>query len=470
MHIHILGICGTFMGSLALLARELGHKVTGSDQNVYPPMSTQLENAGIEIMQGYAADHLKPKNGNPAPDLVVVGNAMKRGIEAVEYMLDNGLRYTSGPQFLSEQVLQNRHVLAIAGTHGKTTTTTMLAWILQSNHINTGYLIGGVPQIGEHGGFELSANLGETYFVIEADEYDSAFFDKRSKFVHYRPKTAVLNNLEFDHADIFDDLAAIQKQFHHMVRMIPSSGQIIMPANTQSLEDTINLGVWTPVQRTSIADTESFQTAADWQTKLINKDGSKFSVSFNGETATVAWGMSGLHNVQNGMAAIAAANHIGISVENACAALSKFAGIKRRMELIGEEKGIKVYDDFAHHPTAIATTLDGARKRFGNQKIWAVIEPRSNTMRMGSHQDNLAPSASLADEVIWYQPKGMDWQLADAIGNAAAKTNNNQSVMNDTADIIHRLKTEASEGDVIIIMSNGSFDGIYKKLLAALVG
>lgn len=493
MHIHILGICGTFMGSLALLARELGHKVTGSDANVYPPMSTQLQEAGVTIMEGYRVEHLQP-----APELVVVGNAMKRGMEVVEYMLNQGLRYTSGPQFLSEQVLQSRHVIAVAGTHGKTTTTTMLAWILQYAGIDSGFLIGGVPlvdttderiqQVFAHSSY-LGVNSTNTsdlgYFVIEADEYDSAFFDKRSKFVHYRPRTAILNNLEFDHADIFADLGAIQTQFHHMLRMIPSSGQIIMPANTASLEDTLAKGVWTPVWRTSIVDhTDKAQAqneAADseWQATLISADGSRFEVSFHSDksaqttsakTATVDWAMNGMHNVNNALVAIAAAYDVGVDVASACAALSEFAGIKRRMELIGEVNDILVFDDFAHHPTAITTTLDGAKKKMANQKVWAVIEPRSNTMKMGIHQDSLATSAQLADQTLWYEPTGLEWGLQDVIEKAQQDNNNlsNQQVFGSTDAIIEHLTTHASASDVIIIMSNGGFEGIHQRLLVAL--
>ena len=474
MHIHILGICGTFMGSLALLARDLGHTVTGSDANVYPPMSTQLENAGVEIMQGYAASHLQP-----APDLVIVGNAMKRGIEAVEYMLNERIAYTSGPQFLAEQVLQYRHVLAVAGTHGKTTTTTMLAWILHYAGIDAGFLIGGVPLVDTQDerlqqAFAHSSYLGsdktadhEGYFVIEADEYDSAFFDKRSKFVHYRPTTAILNNLEYDHADIFPNLAAIQTQFHHMVRMIPSKGKIIMPANTESLEEALKKGCWTPIWRTAIASTNP---QADWQAKLVKQDGSQYEVMFDGNTGQVNWQMSGLHSVNNGLVAIAAAYNVGVSVAQACEALSNFAGIKRRMELVGtidnNGKQIEVYDDFAHHPTAIETTLDGAKKRFAdnpNRKIWAVIEPRSNTMKLGTHQGLLAPSASIADQVIWYQPANLDWSVADAIGNAA-----NQQVMTSTDAIIEHIAAHIGDDDAVIVMSNGGFEGIHGRLVKAL--
>lgn len=483
MHIHILGICGTFMGSLALLARDLGYTVTGSDANVYPPMSTQLENAGITIMQGYAESHLKP-----APDLVIVGNAMKRGIEAVEYMLSARIPYTSGPQFLAEKVLQYRHVLAVAGTHGKTTTTTMLAWILQYAGIDAGFLIGGVPLVSTNDTrlqqvFAHSSYLGSNatdrqdgYFVIEADEYDSAFFDKRSKFVHYRPTTAILNNLEYDHADIFPDLAAIQTQFHHMVRMIPANGQIVMPANTDSLEQTLQKGVWTPVWRTALTDAlPTGDTKAEWQAELIKADGSVFHVKHINsgaqqpavEQGTVTWSMSGRHSVNNGLAAIAAAYHVGVPVATGCEALSNFAGIKRRMELVGQitsDQGtIEVYDDFAHHPTAIETTLDGAKKRFGQRKIWAIIEPRSNTMKLGTHQSLLAPSASIADEVIWYQPANLDWSITTAIGDTE-----HQQVMGSTDEIIAYLVGKVSANDAIVIMSNGGFEGIHRRLVHAL--
>lgn len=457
MHIHILGICGTFMGSLALLARDLGHTVTGSDTAIYPPMSTQLADAGVEILEGYKAEHL-----NPAPDLVVVGNACKRGMEAVEYMLDKGLRYTSGPQFLSEHVLQSRHVLAVAGTHGKTTTTTMLAWILQYSGLNAGFLIGGVPLVNTddarlRDAFKHSSHLGEKYFVIEADEYDSAFFDKRSKFVHYRPRTAILNNLEYDHADIFPDLNAIQIQFHHMIRMIPSNGQIIMPADTQSLETTLDKGVWTPVWRTSVGSN------GDWQAELLSDDGGTFHVKHGELAGVVNWGMSGLHNVQNGLVAVAAAYSVGVSVETACQALSAFAGIKRRMELVGDVGGVQVYDDFAHHPTAIETTLDGAKKKLVGHRIWAIIEPRSNTMKLGSHKALLASSASLADTVLWYEPKGLAWGLKEAINDA-----DNQHVLSSIDEILAYVKNHARRGDAIVVMSNGGFEGIHGRLIETL--
>lgn len=452
MHLHILGICGTFMGSLALLARDLGHKVTGSDQNVYPPMSTQLENAGITLMQGYDRSHLQPH-----PDLVIVGNAMKRGIDAVEYMLNESLPYISGPQFLADHVLQGKHVLGVAGTHGKTTTTTMLAWVLNQAGLEPGFLIGGVPL-----GFSESARLGGgKYFCVEADEYDSAFFDKRSKFVHYHPKTAILNNLEFDHADIFDDLAAIQKQFHHLVRTIPSEGRIIAPIMETNIDEVLKQGCWTPVVRTSLDANEKAELSA----QQLSADGSHFKVLQHGVVkGEVKWNMTGQHSVANALATIAAAEHVGVSIETACEALSNFGGVKRRMELLGTVRGIEVYDDFAHHPTAIDTTLDGARKRLGERKLWAIIEPRSNTMRMGSHKEGLAYSARLADKVIWYQPEGLDWDLQPVIEAAP-----NKAVVARTLDeIIQTVVTEAGEGDAVVIMSNGGFGGLHQKLISAL--
>lgn len=452
MHLHILGICGTFMGSLALLARDLGHTVTGSDQNVYPPMSTQLENAGITLMQGYDRSHLQPH-----PDLVIVGNAMKRGIDAVEYMLNAGLPYVSGPQFLADHVLQGKHVLGVAGTHGKTTTTTMLAWVLDQAGLEPGFLIGGVPL-----GFKESARLGGgKYFCVEADEYDSAFFDKRSKFVHYHPKTAILNNLEFDHADIFDDLAAIQKQFHHLVRTIPSEGCIIAPVTATHIDEVLEMGCWTPVVRTSL----TAHAQAALSAEQLQADGSHFKVLQDGVVqGEVCWNMTGQHSVANALATIAAAAHVGVSIETACAALSNFGGVKRRMELLDTVRGIEVYDDFAHHPTAIDTTLEGARKRLGERKLWAIIEPRSNTMRMGSHKDGLAHSARLADEVIWYQPEGLDWDLQPVVAAAPNKA----KIARTLDDIIHTVSQEAGEGDAVVIMSNGGFGGLHQKLLSAL--
>ncbi len=456
MHIHILGICGTFMGSLAVLAKALGHEVSGSDAGVYPPMSTQLEAQGIRLQEGYDPAHLQPH-----PDLVVIGNAMSRGNPAVEYVLDQGIAYTSGPGWLAQHVLQGRHVLAVAGTHGKTTTTTMLAWVLDQAGLAPGFLIGGVPQ-----GFEASARLGDgRYFVVEADEYDSAFFDKRSKFVHYAPRTAILNNLEFDHADIFDDLAAIQRQFHHLVRTIPGQGRILMPADEPALDAVIAKGCWTPVERLALASAPGGSEPATWTAEVLSSDGSAFTVRHrDGEAATVHWSLTGMHSVRNGMATIAAAHHVGVPVATAAAALSAFPGVKRRMELLGSVRDIAVYDDFAHHPTAIRTTLEGLREKVGSRRIWAVIEPRSNTMRMGTHKDGLAESAAAADQVIWYQPAGLDWDLQPVIAASPVPA----QVASEIAAVIARLVAEAEPGDAIVVMSNGGFGGIHQKLLAAL--
>lgn len=449
MHIHILGICGTFMGGLALIARQLGFEVTGSDENVYPPMSTQLEEQGIRLMSGYRAE-----NVDTNPDVVIIGNAMSRGNAEVEAVLNKGLRYVSGPQWLSEQVLHNKWVLAVAGTHGKTTTTSMLAWILEHQGFNPGFLIGGIPL-----NFGISARLGESdFFVIEADEYDSAFFDKRSKFVHYRPRTAILNNLEYDHADIFPDLDAIKKQFHHLVRTIPSQGLIISPKSESNINDVLAMGCWTPVQHTAIhGDT-------DWNAELLKPDGSQFAVSFNGEKqGVVDWSLTGCHNVYNALSAISAAHHVGVFAVDAIAALNRFKNVKRRMEVIAEINGITIYDDFAHHPTAIQTTLDGLRKQVGDQRIIAIVEPRSNTMRLGVHTETLAKSLAQADVAIIYQPPALGWDLAKLQNYAA-----NIEIYPTLDDIIAYIKAIARTGDHLVLMSNGSFGGIYQKLQQAL--
>ncbi|GGK81082.1 UDP-N-acetylmuramate:L-alanyl-gamma-D-glutamyl-meso-diaminopimelate ligase [Amphritea balenae] len=458
MHVHILGICGTFMGSLAVLAKELGHQVTGSDANVYPPMSTQLEAQGIELIEGFDPSQLKP-----APDIIIVGNAMTRGNPCVEYMLEQGLRYTSGPQWLSEHLLQDKWVLAVAGTHGKTTTATMLAWLLEYAKMEPGFLIGGVPK-----NFDRSARVGGSpFFVIEADEYDTAFFDKRSKFVHYRPRTVILNNLEFDHADIFDDLAAIQRQFHHLVRIVPANGQVILPAEEPSLEQVLEQGCWTPVVRASISekDINVIVDGVQWQARLLNADGSRFEVLHEGEAAgVVSWGMTGRHSVNNGLMALIAARHVGVQIEHGIEALSNFGGVKRRMELIGEIESIKVYDDFAHHPTAIETTLQGVRAQVGDAPVIAIIEPRSNTMRMGMHRQQLAASATQADKVYWYQPEGLDWSLDDVI----SASNVPAVLATDTEQIISEVCSEAEPGSHIVIMSNGGFGGIHTRMVQAL--
>ncbi|MDN3640840.1 UDP-N-acetylmuramate:L-alanyl-gamma-D-glutamyl-meso-diaminopimelate ligase [Simiduia curdlanivorans] len=452
MHIHILGICGTFMGSLAQLAKAKGLRVTGCDANVYPPMSDQLQQAGIELIQGF-----DPAQLSPAPDLVVVGNAMSRGNSLVEALLETQIPFTSGPQFLRDHLLDERWVLAVAGTHGKTTTSAMLAWILDYAGMAPGFLIGGVPK-----NFGVSARLGDTpFFVVEADEYDSAFFDKRSKFVHYRARTCVLNNLEFDHADIFPDLAAIERQFHHLVRTVPGNGRIISPALDQNLQRVLAMGCWSEQQSTGSEQV----LEAHWQSTLLNEDGSHFSVSCAGVSAgAVNWCHTGAHNVSNALSAIAAAHHVGVRPETAVAALNEFSGVKRRMDLLAEVAGVKVYDDFAHHPTAIETTLAGLRAQVGEQPIIAVIEPRSNTMRMGVHKAVLAAAAQAADQVVWFQPAGADWALSDV----AAASTKPASVASDVDALVQQLVANRRAGSHIVIMSNGGFGGIHQKLVAQL--
>jgi UDP-N-acetylmuramate: L-alanyl-gamma-D-glutamyl-meso-diaminopimelate ligase len=437
------------MGGVALLARELGMKVTGSDANVYPPMSDQLSEAGIELMQGYLPAHLEP-----APDLVVMGNAMSRGNPAVEYVLNKGLPYVSGPEWLAKYVLKDKWVLAVSGTHGKTTTSSLLAWILESAGMSPGFLIGGVP-----GNFGETARLGNTpFFVIEADEYDTAFFDKRSKFVHYHPRTLIINNLEFDHADIFENLAAIQKQFHHLVRTVPSEGLIIYPEQDKAITETLDLGLWSSTQTFGL---ENGQLTINSQTQ----DGSQFDVVENGQVVgQVNWSLLGQHNVSNAIAAMAAAHHVGVTYEQSTKSLAQFKGIKRRMELRGEVNQIRVYDDFAHHPTAIATTIAGLRANIGEARLIAVLEPRSNTMKMGVHQDTLASSLMEADKVYLYEDAQLAWSLnevTNAIGN-------NAQVENDIDQLVSTVVNEVKPGDHVLIMSNGGFAGIHQKLLTAL--
>lgn len=456
MHLHILGICGTFMGSLALLAKQRGFQVSGCDANVYPPMSTQLAEQGIELLEGYHPEHLQAGDGRTAPDLVIVGNAMSRGNPCVEYLLDHNIPYTSGPQWLADHVLRDKWVMAVAGTHGKTTTSSMLAWILEDAGMAPGFLIGGVP-----GNFGVSARLGETsFFVVEADEYDTAFFDKRSKFVHYRPRTAILNNLEFDHADIFDDLAAIERQFHHLVRTVPSQGQLIVPSDDSNLDRVLEQGCWSPVVR--------FGTEASgqgWSARLLNSDGTAFETLLDGETvAEVHWSQTGRHSVMNGLAAMAAARHVGVTPEHSAAALERFQGVKRRMEKIGEAAGIHLYDDFAHHPTAIQTTLEGLRARAGDRPVVAVIEPRSNTMRLGSHQQALAPSTASASEVFWYQPSGLSWGLDAVVADSPVPAR----VFDSVDAIIEAIKVYQGSGAEVVIMSNGGFEGIHQRMLSAI--
>ncbi len=438
------------MGGLAVIARQLGYQVSGSDQNVYPPMSTQLEQQGIQLMNGYCAENLDSN-----PDVVIIGNALSRGNPEVEEVLNRGLNYVSGPQWLAEHVMHDKWVLGVAGTHGKTTTASMLSWILEHQGFNPGFLIGGIPL-----NFGISARLGggpenkSGFFVIEADEYDSAFFDKRSKFVHYKPRTAILNNLEFDHADIFPDLDAIKRQFHHLVRTIPGEGLIISPECDANINDVLAMGCWTPVENTSI------NASAQWNVELLKADGSQFSVLFeNNQQGIVEWTLTGEHNVYNAISAIAAANHVGILPKDAIAALSQFENVKRRMEVLAKINGVTLYDDFAHHPTAIATTLDGLRKQVGKERIIAIVEPRSNTMRLGVHTETLAKSLANADLAIMYQPQNLDWDLSKLNSYA-----DNIEIYQSLDGIIAKLKVEACAGGHFVLMSNGSFGGIYQRL------
>ena len=450
MHIHILGICGTFMGGIAVLAREMGYTVSGSDANVYPPMSTQLEQAGIKLGQGYDPAHLEP-----APDLVVIGNALSRGNEAVEYVLNRGLPYTSGPAFLADYVLKERWALAVAGTHGKTTTSSMLVWILEYAGLTPGFLIGGVPS-----NFDISARLGDApFFVVEADEYDTAFFDKRSKFVHYRPRTVILNNLEFDHADIFADLAAIQRQFHHLVRTVPGNGLIIAPRDDVALDEVLAQGCWTPLERFALSGD------ADWTARDIAPDGGRFAVYWQEQLqGVVEWPLIGMHNVHNAIAAIASARHAGVPSSHGIAALSQFRGVKRRMEQRATVNDIAIYDDFAHHPTAIATTLAGLRHRVGAARIIALLEPRSNTMRMGVHSEQLAPSLAEADAVFLYDPPDLHWDLSAVVAAVGAKAR----LAKNIEELVAAVTALARPGDHVLIMSNGAFGGIHDKLMEAL--
>ena len=461
------------MGGIAAIARQAGHQVTGCDANVYPPMSTQLEAQGIQLIEGFSPDQISLK-----PDLFIIGNVVSRGNPLMEAILEQGLPYQSGPQWLGEQVLQGKHVLAVAGTHGKTTTTSMLTWILQANGFEPGYLIGGVPN-----NFDVSARLGEQtakskshYFVIEADEYDTAFFDKRSKFVHYRPRTAILNNLEFDHADIFADISAIETQFHYLVRTVPGSGCLIVNAAEESLKRVIDRGCWSTVDRFGVVDRANSISVADpdWSLKDTQNDG--FKVIFKSqEVAEVIWdqeaSVTGRHNQLNALAAIAAANHIGIAPKEAAQALSTFKNVKRRMEIIGRVNGITIYDDFAHHPTAIATTVDGLRRRISNNqkaRILAVLEPRSNTMKLGVMKSQLPDSLKDADLVFAYgASSGKDalgWDLKESLAPLGAKA----QAFDDLEKLMAAVKKEAKSGDMILVMSNGGFGGVHRKLLEIL--
>jgi UDP-N-acetylmuramate: L-alanyl-gamma-D-glutamyl-meso-diaminopimelate ligase len=454
MHVHILGICGTFMGGVAALARAAGFTVTGSDRNVYPPMSTQLEALGIAVTEGFDAAQLEP-----APDVVVVGNVMTRGQPVIEALLESAIPYVSGPEWLSREVLRERWVLAVAGTHGKTTTSSLLAWILECAGLKPGFLIGGVPD-----NFGVSARLGtEPFFVIEADEYDTAFFDKRAKFVHYRPRTVILNNLEYDHADIYPDVGAIQRQFHHLVRIVPGSGRILWNAADAQLRATLAMGCWTPLEGFARAGA----APAKWSARPLpdSADYSRFEVQEDGRPlGTVHWSLIGAHNMENALAALAAGRHAGVEVPQALEALTSFRGIARRMQLRGEIGGVRVFDDFAHHPTAIATTIDGLRRRVGTARILAVLEPRSNTMRMGVHQQLLAPALSGADEVWLYTPADLGWNAAAVV--SALGPRGHASLEIDA--LARELAQAARPGDQILVMSNGGFGGLHGKLLAAL--
>ena len=448
MHLHILGICGTFMAGVALLARAAGHTVSGCDAGVYPPMSTQLAEAGIALREGYDPGQLTEFQ----PDVVVVGNVMSRGRPIVEELLNRELPYTSGPAWLADYVLRDRHVLAVAGTHGKTSTSSLLAWILEDAGLEPGFLIGGIPA-----NFGVSARLGRApFFVVEADEYDTAFFDKRSKFVHYRPRTLILNNLEFDHADIFPDLAAIQRQFHHLLRTVPGSGLIVANGTDANLAEVLAMGCWTPVERFG---------AGDWEAREIAPDGSAFEVCHQGTLqGRVEWTQLGMHSVRNALAALAAARRAGAPIAAAIKALSSFQGVKRRLEARGTVAGVTVYDDFAHHPTAIATTLAGLRARVGDAPIIAVLEPRSNTMKLGVFADSLAPALAEADAVVLYQAPDLGWNL----GAVAAALGPRGQVRHSLAETLAAIQAQVKPGTQVLIMSNGGFGGIHERLLASL--
>ncbi len=445
-HIHVLGICGTFMGGLAALAKEAGWRVTGCDANVYPPMSVQLEALGIELIEGFDARQLELR-----PDCWVIGNVVTRGNPLMEAILDSGGRYVSGPQWLAEELLREKWVLAVAGTHGKTTTSSMLAWILEKTGRNPGFLIGGVP-----GNFPFSARLtGSRHFVIEADEYDTAFFDKRSKFIHYRPKTAILNNLEYDHADIFASLAEIERQFHHLVRTIPRSGRIIANGSDAALARVLAQGCWTPV--------ETFGAPGGWQAEVVG-GGDAFDVDFEAQRlGRVEWDTPGEHNRSNALAAIAAARHAGVPAEEAIAALASFVGVKRRLELRGRARGVAVYDDFAHHPTAIRVTLDALRHRVGRARIIAVLEPRSNTMKLGVMKDALPASVAAADRVFVYSG-GIGWDPRPVFAPLGERAR----CLDEIPALVEAIAAEARDGDHVLIMSNGGFGGIHGKLLERL--
>ncbi len=449
MRIHILGICGTFMGGIALLAKALGHEVSGSDANVYPPMSTQLEEQGIELMEGYDPEYLQP-----TPDLVIVGNTLSRGNPAVEFILNNKLPHISGPQWLSEYILKTRHVLAVSGTHGKTTTTGMLCWILESAGLNPGFLVGGIPQ-----NFSVSARPGgDKYFVIEADEYDTAFFDKRSKFIHYHPDTLVINNIEYDHADIFADLAAIRREFHHMVRIIPENGLIIAKQGDAEVSQVLEMGSWTAVEYFG-------ERGSGWSVDALSDDFSQFDVLFNSNiVGKVSWELIGQFNADNALAAIAAANHVGVEPTQSCDALQSLKNVKRRLECLAEVNQVTVYDDFAHHPTAIRETLKALRQKVKDERIIAIMEPRSNTMKQGIHRKTLAAAFVEADHTFLYAADNLDWDLSKAVSSLGKKV----EVMDSIENIVNSVASLAEAGDHMLIMSNGDFSGLHQKLIEKL--
>ncbi len=438
------------MAGVAMLARDIGHTVSGSDANVYPPMSTLLENAGIELRQNYEERHLQP-----APDLVIIGNALSRGNAAVEYVLDNRLPYSSGPQWIAEQVLVDRKVLAVSGTHGKTTTTAMLAWILKKCGLNPGFLIGGVAK-----DFDRSAHLGEPpHFVIEADEYDTAFFDKRSKFVHYSPHTLIINNLEFDHADIFPDLAAIQRQFHQLIRIVPANGEIILPVADGAIAEVLDLGCWTPVR------TFGDSNGAAWRFRAADEDYSSFEIDSNEYgSGAVRWSLCGEFNARNATAAVAAAHHTGIDIAGACAALNRFSGVKRRLELRAEVDGVCIYDDFAHHPTAVAATIAALRTRCTRGRLIAILEPRSHTMRMGYHGEKLAAALQGADAVMVFVPPGLSWDLERAMEPLGERC----ATYRQIDMLIDAVSAFVQPHDHVLIMSNGGFQDLHDKLITHL--
>jgi UDP-N-acetylmuramate: L-alanyl-gamma-D-glutamyl-meso-diaminopimelate ligase len=451
-HVHILGIAGTFMGGLAAIAKAAGFRVTGADLNVYPPMSTQLEALGIQFVQGYGAEQLDLR-----PDIVVVGNALSRGSQVVEAMLDRGMAYASGPQWLSEHVLKDKHVIAVAGTHGKTTTTAMLTWILEEAGLAPGFLIGGVPS-----NFNSTARLGGgRFFVIEADEYDTAFFDKRAKFVHYRPRTAILNNLEYDHADIYPDVASIRRAFNQLLRTVPAAGRLIVNGEDAELATTLGMGCWTPRETFALAKAD-----AAWSARIApGSAAGKFEVLYLGKSvAEVSWPLLGEHNVMNALAAIGAARHVGVAPERAAQALGAFSGVKRRMEIRGVVGDVTVYDDFAHHPTAIETTLRGLRARVGGARIIAVLEPRSNTMKLGVHREQLAPALQLADRTWILDSPDLGWELPPAVAALGARA----SFATSVDALVKGVAEDSRPGDQVLVMSNGGFGGLHDKLLAAL--